>query len=275
MRATPPSARMSAGTRSSAITATAPASSAIFACSALTTSMITPPLSISARPLFTRIVPYSAMPLSLAPGYGAEHLCAASSSSGRGVIVQTSTAFRCTPMMSDMWGRRVAGACVAECRLRPGHSARVLREGDRENVAGRRGRPDPAAIGEAGDHADLQRVGRDLREAVLAQAAGAAGSVVRLRVPDAAPAAIKASPASSVTRKRTGTTVPAPPDGLVGQSGAWSRGRASRSAVSRSTSWRAGRSATTRWATPTCGRSGSTCRRPTTPISSAGFRCST
>jgi hypothetical protein len=31
MRATPPSRRMSAGTRSSAITATAPASSAIFA----------------------------------------------------------------------------------------------------------------------------------------------------------------------------------------------------------------------------------------------------
>src|SRR6058998_1722806 len=61
MRATPPSRRMSAGTRSSAITATAPAASAIFACAALTTSMITPPLSISARPLFTRIVPYSAM----------------------------------------------------------------------------------------------------------------------------------------------------------------------------------------------------------------------
>src|SRR5581483_11398899 len=59
MRATPPWARMSAGTRSSAITATAPASSAIFACSALTTSMITPPLSISASPLFTRIVPVS------------------------------------------------------------------------------------------------------------------------------------------------------------------------------------------------------------------------
>ena len=34
MRATPPSTRMSAGTRSSAITATAPASSAIRACSA-------------------------------------------------------------------------------------------------------------------------------------------------------------------------------------------------------------------------------------------------
>ena len=57
IRATPPCARMSAGTRSSAITATAPASSAIFACSGVTTSMITPPLSISAIPRFTREVP--------------------------------------------------------------------------------------------------------------------------------------------------------------------------------------------------------------------------
>src|SRR5204863_2974568 len=56
MRATPPSRRMSAGTRSSAITAAAPASSAIFACSGVTTSMITPPLSISARPALTRKV---------------------------------------------------------------------------------------------------------------------------------------------------------------------------------------------------------------------------
>ena len=45
-----PRARMSAGTRSSAITAQAPASSAITACSASVTSMITPPLSISAKP---------------------------------------------------------------------------------------------------------------------------------------------------------------------------------------------------------------------------------
>jgi hypothetical protein len=66
MRATPPSRRMSAGTRSSAITATAPAASAILACSASTTSMITPPLSISASPLLTRIVPYSAIGLSVA-----------------------------------------------------------------------------------------------------------------------------------------------------------------------------------------------------------------
>src|SRR5262245_5323952 len=61
MRATPPSRRMSAGTRSSAMTAQAPASSAIFACSASTTSMITPPLSISASPLLTRMVPMSAI----------------------------------------------------------------------------------------------------------------------------------------------------------------------------------------------------------------------
>ena len=61
MRATPPSLRMSAGTRSSAITATAPASSAIRACAGSTTSMITPPLSISARPVLTRNVARSAM----------------------------------------------------------------------------------------------------------------------------------------------------------------------------------------------------------------------
>src|ERR1700730_7466702 len=54
MRATPPSARIWAGTRSSAITATAPAFSAMEACSALVTSMMTPPLSISARPVFRR-----------------------------------------------------------------------------------------------------------------------------------------------------------------------------------------------------------------------------
>src|SRR5579864_5297719 len=54
MRATPPSARICAGTRSRAITETAPAFSAITACSALVTSMMTPPFSISARPVFRR-----------------------------------------------------------------------------------------------------------------------------------------------------------------------------------------------------------------------------
>src|SRR5262245_59279395 len=59
MRATPPAARMSAGTRSRAMTATAPASSAIRACSGVTTSMITPPLSIWARPFLVAQVEVS------------------------------------------------------------------------------------------------------------------------------------------------------------------------------------------------------------------------
>src|SRR5579862_889322 len=54
MRATPPSARICAGTRSSAITETAPAFSAMTACSAFVTSIITPPFNISARPVFRR-----------------------------------------------------------------------------------------------------------------------------------------------------------------------------------------------------------------------------
>src|SRR5450755_808274 len=54
MRETPPSARMMAGTRSNAMTATAPAFSATSACSTLITSMMTPPLSISASPVFRR-----------------------------------------------------------------------------------------------------------------------------------------------------------------------------------------------------------------------------
>ena len=59
IRATPPAARMSAGTRSRAMTATAPASSAIFAWSGVTTSMMTPPLSIWARPFFVAHVEVS------------------------------------------------------------------------------------------------------------------------------------------------------------------------------------------------------------------------
>src|SRR5271169_5484122 len=54
MRDTPPSARMMAGTRSRAMTATAPAFSATSACATLMTSMMTPPLSISASPTFKR-----------------------------------------------------------------------------------------------------------------------------------------------------------------------------------------------------------------------------
>ena len=46
IRATPPAALISAGIRSSAITAHAPAASAIRACSGVVTSIITPPFSI-------------------------------------------------------------------------------------------------------------------------------------------------------------------------------------------------------------------------------------
>src|SRR5437588_6890765 len=56
---------MSDGTRSSAMTAQAPASSAIFACSGVTTSMITPPLSIWARPFLTAQVPVALAPFVL------------------------------------------------------------------------------------------------------------------------------------------------------------------------------------------------------------------
>src|SRR5207247_8493452 len=52
--------RMSAGRRWPAIAAHAPASWAMRACSAVTTSMITPPLSIWARPVLTLKVPLAA-----------------------------------------------------------------------------------------------------------------------------------------------------------------------------------------------------------------------
>ena len=63
MRATPPSARIMAGTRSSAMTEMAPASSAMRACSTFMTSMMTPPLSISARPVLRRRVEELKLPL--------------------------------------------------------------------------------------------------------------------------------------------------------------------------------------------------------------------
>src|SRR6267378_4956586 len=59
IRATPPSLRMSAGTRSRAMTAQAPASWAMRACTGVTTSMITPPFSIWARPALTLKLPFT------------------------------------------------------------------------------------------------------------------------------------------------------------------------------------------------------------------------
>src|SRR5262245_60114778 len=77
MRAIPPCARMSAGTRSSAMTATAPASSAIFAWSAVVTSMMTPPLSISASPVLSLGVPLVSIVLSSRPVVRSALLCGA------------------------------------------------------------------------------------------------------------------------------------------------------------------------------------------------------
>ena len=53
LRDTPPAARISAGMRSSAMTAQAPAASAILACSGVVTSIMTPPLSIWQNCLFS------------------------------------------------------------------------------------------------------------------------------------------------------------------------------------------------------------------------------
>src|SRR5688500_14344902 len=75
IREIPPSARMSAGTRSRAMTATAPASSAILACSGVTTSMITPPLSCSAMPRLTRSVPVPASVVPLGDSCAATGCC--------------------------------------------------------------------------------------------------------------------------------------------------------------------------------------------------------
>src|SRR5947199_90944 len=169
MRATPPSARMSAGTRSSAITATAPASSATFACSALTTSMITPPLSISARPLFTRIVPYSAMTGSLAMETAIHGVQLVRLRRDRpdedGVPAHRHDVREMRPQAR----RRMHPKGL----LRRGCGVRVLGEGDSEDVARGRGRLDPALVGKARDEADLDGVRRHPAEAVRAQAADA------------------------------------------------------------------------------------------------------
>src|SRR3984957_7918725 len=93
IRDTPPCARMSAGTRSSAITATAPAPSAIRACSGVTTSMITPPLSISARPRLTRAVPVRPEPFDEAALSTADLLQPGSpdSSAGRQIVFSSAS----------------------------------------------------------------------------------------------------------------------------------------------------------------------------------------
>src|SRR5690348_7381064 len=164
MRATPPWTRMSAGTRSSAITATAPASSAIFACSASTTSMITPPFSISARPLLTRIVPYSVTASVYrrhlrpeAPGHRVELVPFRRRRPDEdGVPVG----------LHDVRQVRPHGpGCVrSECVLGGADGVGVRGERDGHGITGRRGALDAAVLRERGDEADLARVAGDAGE---------------------------------------------------------------------------------------------------------------
>ena len=107
MRATPPDLRMSAGTRSSAMTAHAPASSAILAWSEVTTSMITPPLSICASP---RLTAHVLSERSWAP---AAPFAEASETTGRSemvVMFGSSRAGRCTSWLRH----RIPGKSVAD-----------------------------------------------------------------------------------------------------------------------------------------------------------------
>src|SRR5215208_4755858 len=201
IRATPPSARMSAGTRSSAITATAPASSAIRAWSAVVTSMITPPLSISARPLFTRIVPISTITPILARSVQAPAAMSWGQTAGRvppgrvgcqarDTADEDTSALQAGEDVVHLLlrrGDRPEEDCVL---LRPHHVAdvwtqllrskaaegaldaegvvRVLAEGDSERVTGLEC-SEPPVRGVRGDNADLGRIDGDAVP-VLAQA---------------------------------------------------------------------------------------------------------
>src|SRR5213592_42978 len=185
MRATPPWTRMSAGTRSSAITATAPDASAIFACSALTTSMITPPLSISARPLLTRIVPYSAMGR-VYPGLSLQ-----TPRGGVGLVALGGD-------RPDEYGVPVRAHDVRDVRPEPLRSVRlervlgradgvgVCRERDRQDVARRRGCSKATVVGKAGDEPDLGRLRGDAGEPVFRETRRCELRGEGLRVADAA-----------------------------------------------------------------------------------------
>src|SRR3954454_8143619 len=136
MRATPPSLRMSAGTRSSAMTETAPAASAILACSGVTTSMMTPPFSISARPVLTRRVAVSFTGRTLAMALrrsdeqdrrgerceAAEH-CAGGGLAGLAEARCTGAPFRCEHERGDAQDDREPGPEdeAREQRKRPKH----------------------------------------------------------------------------------------------------------------------------------------------------------
>ena len=154
IRETPPWARMSAGTRSRAMTATAPASSAILACSALTTSMMTPPLSISAMPRLTRVVPVAGWVAAVAASADMAGLLQISTGRSAGIAL-----------------RSHASWCARRSRPRSRRSASGLptaaRRRTRRSAAARRGPP-------AGTHRTtaLRRTRCTSRDGVVVEPAG-------------------------------------------------------------------------------------------------------
>src|SRR5262245_7600097 len=145
MRATPPAARMSAGTRSRAMTATAPASSAILACSGVTTSMITPPLSCSAMPRLTRAVPVSG-DWGVLPGSVVDTVDLSGAAAARGRPGTGRAALR-PHRRSGPPGRKRANRASVACRALQGEDRRgfvVHLEGHRER--GVPGQPEPAHL---------------------------------------------------------------------------------------------------------------------------------
>src|SRR5512133_1116003 len=158
MRATPPSALMSAGTRSSAMTATAPASSAIRACSAVVTSMITPPLSISATPLLTRIVPISAIAPILASALEAA-VDRIDLLLGRSHRPEENRVLVRAHDVGDVRAELLRGEHAVGV-LEPGGGVGALGEGHPDGVAGMEGDQAPVRRS-AFDDADLRGIGRN------------------------------------------------------------------------------------------------------------------
>src|SRR5262249_5675658 len=167
IRATPPSARMSAGTRSSAMTATAPAPSAIPACSPVVTAMITPPLSISAKPLLTRIVPISAIAEILASALEAAVDRVDLRLRRRDRPQEDNVLVRAHDVVDV--GPKLRRGEAAKSVLDPGNVVGVQAERDTDRIAGMVDEQ-PASGGGSLDDAEQRRVGDDEVVEFVAQA---------------------------------------------------------------------------------------------------------
>ena len=180
IRATPPSRRMSAGTRSSAMTAAAPAASAILAWSALTTSMMTPPFNISARPTFTRNDSSRPSCLLLSTGYSSDSSTRLLTPPAPRTPRRTSTALPAPPPPSSAIPRSMSRRSTRETESRTfgavlARRIEVLPRRDRDSPR-RRGLRD-AAAGDA-----LRQVQPEERIRALAAPPGHARQVRRQRL---------------------------------------------------------------------------------------------